>query len=94
MRLIHRAPEGETKEYYAYHELPPSSREIKPHPYCIEFGMRIKMLQKTKRQTLSRFFPNDFCRVTPALADEISKAARVLPKAKLREIRGAIAETY
>jgi DNA topoisomerase-6 subunit B len=52
------------------------------------------MLQKTKRQTLSRFFPNDFCRVTPALADEICKAARVLPKAKLREIRGAIAETY
>ena len=56
--------------------------------------MLIKMLQETKSQALSSFFPTDFFRVTPALADEICKAVRVLPKAKLREIRGAITETY
>src|SRR5881296_2596704 len=48
VRLVYRTPEGETKEYpRAYHELPPSPKEIKPHPYGIEFGMFLKMLQDT-----------------------------------------------
>jgi len=94
VRLIYRTPEGETKEYpRAYHELPPSPKEIKPHPYGIEFGMLLKMLQETKDATLSSFLSSDFCRVTPALADEICKTAKVSPRARPRDIRGAIAET-
>ncbi len=94
VKLIYRTPEGETKEYpRAYHELPPSPREIKPHPYGIEFGMLLRMLQEAKSQTLSSFLSSDFCRVTPTLADEICKVAKVSPKAKPRDIRGAIAET-
>ena len=58
VRLVYHTPEGETKEYArTYHELPPSPREIKPHPYGIEFGMLLKMLQDTKSQTLSGFSP-------------------------------------
>ncbi len=91
--LIYRTPEGETKQYLrSYHELPPSPKEIKPHPYGIEFGMLLKMLQDAKSQTLSSFLASDFCRVTPALADEMCKAAKVSPKAKPRDVRGAIAE--
>ncbi len=94
VRLIYRTPEGETKEYpRAYHELPPSPKEIKPHPYGIEFGMLLKMLQETKGATLSSFLSSDFCRVPPALADEICKTAKVSPRARPRDIRGAIAET-
>jgi len=94
VRLIYRMPEGETKEYpRAYHELPPLPKEIKPHPYGIEFGMLLKMLQETKSQTLSSFLSSEFCRVPPALADEICKAAKVSPNAKPRDMRGAIAET-
>ena len=94
VRLTYRTPEGETKEYpRAYHELPPSPKEIKPHPYGIEFGMLLKMLQDAKSPTVSEFLASDFCRVTPALADEMCKAAKVSPKAKPRDIRGAIAET-
>src|SRR5580765_3784936 len=94
VRLIYRGPEGETKEYpRAYHELPPSPKEIKPHPYGIEFGMLLKMLQETKGATLSSFLSSDFCRVTPVLADEICKAAKVSPRARPRDVRGAIAET-
>src|SRR5690348_3586641 len=49
VKLLYWTPEGETKEYpRTYHELPPSPREIKPHPYGIEFGMLLKMLQDTK----------------------------------------------
>jgi len=94
VRLIYRTPEGETKEYpRAYHELPPSPKEIKPHPYGIEFGMLLKMLQETKGATLSSFLSSDFCRVTPTLADDICKTAKVSPRARPRDIRGAIAET-
>ena len=46
VRLIYHPPEGEAREYpRTYHELPPSPREIMPHPYGIEFGMLLKMLQ-------------------------------------------------
>ncbi|MDO8355857.1 MAG: DNA topoisomerase VI subunit B [Nitrospirota bacterium] len=94
VRLIYRTPEGETKDYpRAYHELPPSPKEIKPHPYGIEFGMLLKMLQESKSATLSSFLESEFCRVPPALADEMCKAAKVSPKAKPRDVRGAIAET-
>ena len=93
VKLIYRTPEGETKEYArAYHELPPSPKEIKPHPYGIEFGMFLKMLQEAKSQTLSGFLSSDFCRVTPALADDICKTAKVSPNARPRDIRGTIAE--
>jgi DNA topoisomerase-6 subunit B len=94
VKLIYRTPEGETKEYArAYHELPPSPKEIKPHPYGIEFGMFLKMLQEAKSQTLSGFLSSDFCRVTPALADDMCKTAKVSPNARPRDIRGTIAET-
>ncbi|QPD02985.1 MAG: Type 2 DNA topoisomerase 6 subunit B [Candidatus Nitrospira kreftii] len=93
VRLIYRTPEGETKEYpRTYHELPPQPREIKPHPYGIEFGMLLKMLQDTKSHTLSGFLAGDFCRVSPQLADEICKAAKVSPEAKPRELKGPVAE--
>jgi DNA topoisomerase VI subunit B len=93
VRLIYRSPDGETKEYpRAYHELPPSPKEIKPHPYGIEFGMFLKMLQEAKSQTLSGFLSSDFCRVAPVLAEEMCKTAKVSPKSKPRDIRGAIAE--
>jgi DNA topoisomerase-6 subunit B len=94
VKLIYRTPEGETKEYpRTYHELPPQPREIKPHPYGIEFGMLLKMLQDTKSHTLSGFLAGDFCRVSSQLADEICKAAKVSPEAKPRELKGSVAET-
>ena len=48
-------PDGETKEYpRTYEQLPPSPREIKPHPYGIELGMLLKMLQDTKSHSARR----------------------------------------
>jgi DNA topoisomerase-6 subunit B len=94
VKLIYQTPEGETKEYpRTYHELPPQPREIKPHPYGIEFGMLLKMLQDTKSHTLSGFLAGDFCRVSSQLADEICKAAKVSPTTKPRDLKGSVAET-
>jgi DNA topoisomerase VI subunit B len=94
VRLVYHTPEGETKEYArTYHELPPSPREIKPHPYGIEFGMLLKMLQDTKSQTVAGFLAGDFCRVSPQLAGDICKEAKVSAHLKPRELKGAAAET-
>ena len=95
IKLTYHTPEGETKEYSrAYHELPPSPREIKPHPYGIEFGMFLKMLQDTKGHSLSGFLASDFCRVSPQLADEICKEAKVSPHTKPRDLKGGDAERF
>jgi DNA topoisomerase-6 subunit B len=94
VKLIYHTPEGETKEYpRTYHELPPAPREIKPHPYGIEFGMFLKMLQDTKSQTLAGFLASDFCRVSAQLAEEMCKTAKVSPATKPREVKGSAAET-
>jgi DNA topoisomerase-6 subunit B len=94
VRLVYHTPEGETKEYArTYHELPPSPREIKPHPYGIEFGMLLKMLQDTKSHTLSGFLSGDFCRVSSQLAEDICKQAKISPTLKPRDLKGPAAET-
>ncbi|MBK8378973.1 MAG: DNA topoisomerase VI subunit B [Nitrospira sp.] len=94
VRLVYHTPEGETKEYpRTYHELPPSPKEIKPHPYGIEFGALLKMLQDTKSHTVAGFLASDFCRVSPALAEEICKAAKVSPATKPRDVKHQAAET-
>ncbi len=92
-RLVYRAPEGETREYpRTIEELPPQPKEIKPHPYGIEFGILLRMLHDTKSHWLSGFLASDFSRVSPAVAQEICKTARLSPNAKPRNIHGADAE--
>src|SRR6058998_2578679 len=93
VKLTYLSPEGETKEYpRTFHELPPAPREIKPHPYGIELGMLLKMLQDTKSHSLSGFLSSEFCRVSSALAADICKAARLSARARPRDIRGEAAE--
>jgi DNA topoisomerase-6 subunit B len=92
-KLTYHTPEGETKEHpRTYHELPPSPREIKPHPYGIELGMLLKMLQDTKSHWLSGFLASDFSRMSPRLAEDICKAAGLSPRARPRDIHGQGAE--
>src|SRR5207302_260565 len=94
VKLTYFTPEGETKEHpRTYHELPPSPREIKPHPYGIELGMLLKMLQDTKSHWLSGFLASEFSRVSPRLAEDICKAAGLSPRARPRDIHGQAAET-
>jgi len=93
VRVIYQAPEGQINEYpRTYHELPPLPREIKPHPYGIEFGALLRMLQDTKSHSLSGFLSSDFCRVSPQLADEMCKAAKLSPNIKPHNVKGPEAE--
>jgi DNA topoisomerase VI subunit B len=93
VRLTYRTPEGDTREYArTIQELPPQPKEIKPHPYGIEFGVLLRMLHDTRSHWLTGFLSGDFSRVSPALAQEICKTAKLSPNARPRNIHGADAE--
>jgi DNA topoisomerase-6 subunit B len=93
VKLVYHTPEGETREYpRTIHELPPQPREIKPHPYGIEFGILLRMLHDTKSHSLAGFLAGDFSRVSSALAQEICRTARLSPDARPRNIHGDDAE--
>jgi DNA topoisomerase-6 subunit B len=94
VKLVYQTPEGETKEYpRTIQELPPQPREIKPHPYGIEFGMLLKMLHDTKSHSLVGFLSSDFSRVSSNLGRDICKAAKLSPDTRPRDLHGAAAET-
>ena len=94
VQLVYHTPEAETKEYpRTIQELPPQPREIKPHPYGIEFGILLRMLHDTRSHSLSGFLASDFSRVSANVAQEICKAAKLSPDARPRNIHGAAAET-
>jgi len=69
-------------------------REIKPHPYGIEFGMMLKMLHDTKSHSLAGFLSSEFSRVSSSLAQEICKTAKLSPNTRPRDLHGAAAETF
>jgi DNA topoisomerase-6 subunit B len=56
--------------------------EIKPHPYGVEMGTLMQMLDMTKEKTLSAFLQNEFSRVTPSVMKDLCQEARILPKTK------------
>ena len=91
--LTYHTVEGETRGFQrAVEALPESPREIKPHPYGIELGMLIKMLHDTSSHSLAGFLAADFSRVSPQLAREICKGARVPATSKPRDVTGQAAE--
>src|SRR5215468_4777028 len=93
VKLVYRTPEGETREYpRTIDALPPQPKEIKPHPYGIEFGIFLRMLHDTKSHSLSGFLAGDFSRVSSAVAHEICKTAKLGPEARPRNVHGEDAE--
>src|SRR5213596_3269250 len=93
VQLVYRTPEGETREYpRTIQELPPQPKEIKPHPYGIEFGILLRMLHDTKSHSLAGFLASDFSRVSSSVAQEICKTAKLSPNARPRNIHGEDAE--
>src|SRR6266545_1483685 len=93
VKLVYRPPEGETREYpRTIDELPPQPREIKPHPYGIEFGILLRMLHDTRSHSLAGFLAADFSRVSSAVAGEICRTAKLSPDARPRNVHGTDAE--
>jgi DNA topoisomerase-6 subunit B len=67
-------------------EVPPETREIKPHPYGVELGVLMQMFRDTKARNISSCLQNDFSRVSSRTAAEICQRAKVAPTRRPSEI--------
>ncbi|MBR9690669.1 DNA topoisomerase VI subunit B [Candidatus Woesearchaeota archaeon] len=76
----------------ATEELPVEPKTIKPHPYGIELGMLIKMLQGTNAKTLQQFLTTEFSRVSVRNAKQICEEAAVLPSSNPKRLSRELAE--
>jgi DNA topoisomerase-6 subunit B len=76
----------------AIEQLPEEPKEIKPHPYGVELGILIKMLQLTKTKSVQLFLMRDFSRVGPNTAKHICENAKLLPNSRPKTISREMAE--
>src|SRR5439155_26571246 len=72
-------------------QLPPETREIKPHPRGIELGILIQMMRdfeagNKRGGTLYNFLQEEFSRVSPGKASEFCKAARCHSRSKVSDL--------
>lgn len=78
--LYYVPPVGAPVEYTrAVEELPPQSKEIKPHPHGIELGVLMKMMKETSCKKVGAFLQKDFSRVSLAMAKKVCTEAGLTP---------------
>ena len=76
----------------ATEQMPHKPRNIKPHPYGVELGNMIKMLQNTESRTLQSFLTNEFSRVGSGTAKEICENAALLPNTNPKKLSRELVE--
>ncbi len=87
--LEFRPPKGEPLLYpRVSDDLPREPQEIKPHPHGVELGMLLSMLQDSPGKTVKQVLTSDFSRVSPAIAEEICKLAKVPSRTKATDVIG------
>jgi DNA topoisomerase-6 subunit B len=73
-------PDGTRTEFKRVTEkMPPTTKEIKPHPQGLELGILLKMAKATKAKRMSSFFTQDFSRISSRVAKEICEKAEIEP---------------
>jgi len=91
--IIYVTPEAQQLIFArSTNDLPPEPKEIKPHPYGVELGRLIKMLEITATKTLQQFLTEEFVRVGPNTAKEICENSSLLPRTKPEQITREMAE--
>ncbi len=84
--IVYKDPAGEEIRFKrTAKKLPPRPVEIKPHPYGIELGRLIQMLENTKSPTLLRFLEDEFSRIGRETAHKIIKLAGTHSDRKLSD---------
>jgi hypothetical protein len=77
-RVHFSGPEGTERILErANDELPPEPKEIKPHPYGVELGRLVTMLQEHPKITLAQFLTQSFSRVSHGTAKRICEIAKL-----------------
>ncbi len=85
-KITYSAPDGTKIIFQRTAEMPTPPREMKPHPYGVEFGILLRMLASSKSRTLQAFLINEFSSVGAQTAKEICKASKVNPDKKPGEL--------
>ena len=85
--IIYTTPKAEQMIFpRATEEMPKEAVEIQPHPYGVEIGKMMKMLDDTESKTLQQFLTNEFSRVGAGTAKEICSNAGLLTTTKPSEM--------
>ncbi len=91
--ILYTPPKQEQIHYpRAVEALPDEPKEIKPHPYGVELGRLLRMLQDTPARTLAAALKNDFSRVSDKVVGEVAQVAHVRPAARPRDLTPAEVE--
>ncbi len=91
--IIYTNPEAQQMIFTRVtNDLPSEVREIKPHPYGVELGRLIKMLEMTQAKTLQQFLTTEFVRVGSGTAKEICQNSSLLPNTKPKKVSRDMAE--
>jgi DNA topoisomerase-6 subunit B len=89
LALTYVSPKGERLEFpRVTQELPREAQEIKPHPHGVELGMLHAMLADSPEKTVKQVLVDDFSRISPAVAANVCKMAKVDPKTPAERING------
>ncbi|MEM1988984.1 MAG: DNA topoisomerase VI subunit B [Candidatus Woesearchaeota archaeon] len=76
--IIYITPEFEQKIFArATEELPKEAKEILPHPYGVELGRFIQMIEETPYLNIIQFLMNSFSRIGEKTAKEICEKAKL-----------------
>ena len=79
-RILYHPPAGDSVMFdRGTNVLPPEATEIKPHPYGVELGTLLKMLQDTAQPGLVEFLTEEFCKIN------VRTAKQLIAKAGLRD---------
>ena len=94
VQLVYHTPEGETREYpRTIHELPPPAAARSSRIPTASSSASSCGCSRTRRATRSpASSPSDFSRVSPAVAQEICRTAKLSPNARPRNVHGEDAE--
>lgn len=77
-KITYYTPDGNKLIFQrTVNELPKPAKEMKPHPYGIEFGILSRMLNNTKTKSLLSFLSSEFSSVGHHSAKQICKLARL-----------------
>ena len=91
--IIYQPPKGDQLMLVRVtDEKPVLPNEIKPHPYGVELGMLMKMLEKTSTKTIKQFLKEDFSKVGNKTAEEILENAGLLSNTKPKKVNREMAE--
>jgi DNA topoisomerase VI subunit B len=93
LALTYVPPKGERVVFpRASDVLPREAQEIKPHPHGVELGMFMAMLSDSPDKTVKQVLCDDFSRVSPGIAEQICRLAKVNSKVKAGTVHGEDAE--